>query len=283
MSSGITNSGYEQTLEGILDDYQLIKSRIESKGVALNPSCRFSHFEREIQKTIIARNNKLHPSEVNWSLLTEGYRDIAELKLITSSAVVLDTGLPILRQILSGTPLPSEDANSIARDKQFELYLAAILERTGFVVSLEEPDILFSYNSQTYSLAAKRVKSEQQISRRYREAIKQIKKHPYPGFIGISLDYLIRGSGDKNIVAGSPEAMDKAGNDIILSYLKADLGPKIAPYQDGQIIGMVMSLAMPSLLPGSLSFGCISVLRAFYLQDRAMDICKLIGSNTFTG
>lgn len=94
MSSGITNSGYEQTLDTILYDFQLIRSRIESTGIAINPSCRFSHFEREIQKAINVRNNNLHPSNLNWSLLTEGYRDTGELKVITSSSVVLNDGVP---------------------------------------------------------------------------------------------------------------------------------------------------------------------------------------------
>lgn len=281
MSSGITNSGYEQTLEDILDDLHIIRSRFESKGISINPSCRLCLFEREIQKTIIARNLKLPPSDLNWSLLTEGYRDANELKLITSSDCVLDGGVPILRQILGGTVLPSKDNNSIARDKQFELFLAAILERTGFEVSLEEPDIVFTSNSQTYSLAAKRVKSEQKIAKRYREAIQQVKRCDYPGFIGMSLDYLIREDADKNIIAGSSEAMDKAGNNILLSFLMDKLGPKIAPYQDEQVIGLLMSVVLPSFLPASLSFGCVSVLRAFYLQDQATDVCRRIGSNTF--
>lgn len=282
MTNGIINSGYNLTLERILSDFQLIRSRLNLVGIELHPSCRFSLFEREIQKTIKIRNSDLPSSEVNWSFIAEGFRDTAELKLITSSSIVLTAGIPILKQILSGTPMPSDDANSMARDKQFELYLAAILERTGFGVSIEEPDIIFTHNFKTYSLAAKRVKSTQQISKRYREAISQIKQYSNPGFIGLSLDYLVRGLGDKNIIAGSPEAMDQAGNEIILSCLENDLGPNISRYKDDQIVGILASLVIPSLLPNNMSFGSIAVLRAIYLHQQALDICRLIGSNTFT-
>ncbi|MEQ8199790.1 MAG: hypothetical protein ABRQ24_00040 [Syntrophomonadaceae bacterium] len=281
MSAGNTNSGYAQTLEAILSEFQLIKLRLDAAGVELPPSCRFSLFEREIHNVIIVRDKNLPPSDVNWPVLIEGFRDTAELKVITSSTQVLTAGIPILRQIFSGTRLPSEDANSIARDKQFELYLASVLERTGFGVALEEPDIRFTYNSEVYSLAAKRIRSPQQIRKRYREAIRQIKRYPHPGFIGISLDPLVRGIGDMNIIAGSPDAMDDAGNTILTKFLQNDLGPQVAHHKDDQIIGLIASLVMPSLLPKRIGLGSVSVLRAIYFQTQGMDICKMIGSNTF--
>lgn len=277
---GLINSGYEQDLENILADLHQIKANLKTNGIMLHPSCRFSIFEREIQKYVQVRDHSMSINDINISILTEGYRDSNELKVITSSKEVFEASIPILKQILKGTPVPSEDANSTARDKQFELYLAAILERTGFNISLEEPDIRFIYKTEEYSLAAKRIRSHQQINRRYREAIKQIKKFPYPGFIGISMDYLVRGPGNLNVIAGSPEAMDDAGNTIMNDSLENILRPVISTNRDDQVIGLVASLVVPSLLP-SFSFGCISNLRAICLLTEGEEICRLIGSNIF--
>lgn len=280
MSEGITNSGRHIDFNMMLNEFHQIKDNLESMNIQLHPSCRFSLYERELEKAITVRDSNLPPSDIDWVLLTEGFKDGMELKEITSSKKIIQATRPFLTQVLSGALMPSEDANSMARDKQFELYLAAILERIGFEVRLEEPDIKFLHNSQEYSLAAKRIKSANKIRKRYREAIKQIKQFSNPGFIGISLDYLVRGEGDQIVTAGSPVALDEAGKHMMEYGIKDILAPAISSYDDEQVVGLITSLALPALLP-YYCIGFISSLRAIYMAPEAEDICKRIGSYKF--
>jgi hypothetical protein len=85
---------------------------------------------------------------------------------------------------------PSHSSNTIGRDTQFELYVAATFKAAGMHPHQAEPDIQCKYNDYPFSIAAKRIKSKKQLLKRVREASKQIHKSENNGIIALDLSPL---------------------------------------------------------------------------------------------
>jgi hypothetical protein len=128
------------------------------------------------------------------------YRLAVVTKKMISDLIVLDAaGINCKRHmqnINTGKLASSPGVESIAKDFYFELSYAAKLQRAGFKVSLEEPDIHIRGNDGTeYLIACKHVYKKENILDRMLKAqaqiIEQHNKHPNAkGVIAVSLDDL---------------------------------------------------------------------------------------------
>jgi len=89
-----------------------------------------------------------------------------------------------LHDLVSGNLKPSDDKpSSRARNREFELFIAAICRRSGMKAWLGEPDVLFNLGPTTCSVAAKRLVSSKQVEKNITKAEKQIARAEYPGLI----------------------------------------------------------------------------------------------------
>ena len=90
-----------------------------------------------------------------------------------------------LKNALKDAALPTEGSgNTRGRDTEFELYVAAICMNAGFEdVQLAEPDVTCIHNGTKYGIAAKRVKSVNQLTKRFGKAASQIEGTGLPGII----------------------------------------------------------------------------------------------------
>jgi hypothetical protein len=87
--------------------------------------------------------------------------------------------------MLSGAPTPTDDRNHLARNTQFELYVADLFTMGDVSAKLGEPDILLDYCGSVCGVAAKRVRSLRQAVRRADEAADQLKSHQLRGFVAV--------------------------------------------------------------------------------------------------
>jgi hypothetical protein len=94
-----------------------------------------------------------------------------------------------LRLMLGGADV-AEGRNTIARDTQFELYIAAMFTLAGASVSRGEPDLRFLFGPEKVGVAAKRVSSLQpaQLKRHVNKAVEQIRQSRLRGFVAVNLD-----------------------------------------------------------------------------------------------
>lgn len=97
-----------------------------------------------------------------------------------------------LHDLVSGNFQPSEDnPSSRARDREFELFIAAICRRSGMNIALCEPDILFELDGITCSIAAKRLRSPKRVEKNIKKAEAQIVGAGYPGFIVMDVSMIL--------------------------------------------------------------------------------------------
>jgi len=103
-----------------------------------------------------------------------------------------------LEMMLSGADTEDEDKNPLARNTQFELYAGATLIMGDVRTRLAEPDLRADYLGREISIAAKRVRSAKQLTKRAKDAVDQITDSGLPGIAALNVDLLLRktGAGD---------------------------------------------------------------------------------------
>ena len=80
-----------------------------------------------------------------------------------------------LAQMMNGADTPDE-ANTVGRDTQFELYAAALLAECGLIVHDGEPDFRVDFGNETLGVAAKRLRTQNRNRLRHtmRKGLRQI-------------------------------------------------------------------------------------------------------------
>lgn len=98
----------------------------------------------------------------------------------------------LLKDVIAGS-ITQDFERSSAKDKLYELELAAPLKRAGFVVELREPDIVASGNglSKPLAIACKYPSSRQQIHEHISKGYRQISKQNLDGVVAIGFDLII--------------------------------------------------------------------------------------------
>ncbi len=156
------------------------------------------------KKTIFAArdpDSRIDVADPYVEYVVEAHRTILEAYAICAG---MDAHRPApvekLSALLKGSEIPSADTNSLARDTQFELLVAAVLRLAAFEsVSMSEPDICIDGAAGPLGIAAKRLRSAKQRKwqQRVSEATRQLRQQNLHGFLAFSLDQVI-----------APEAMN---------------------------------------------------------------------------
>ena len=92
---------------------------------------------------------------------------------------------------LGGLALPSDEGSATpARDKQYELLLAASVRSVGYAIQLAEPDVVAQLDQAEFGIAAKRPKSENGLNKAARKGNQQIKKSGVVGILAVDFSLL---------------------------------------------------------------------------------------------
>jgi hypothetical protein len=93
-----------------------------------------------------------------------------------------------LERLISGLPFPKDASEqSAARDFQFESYIGAVCELSGYRVRFEEPDVLVQDGARLFGLAAKRPRNPRKAEANCRKAVRQIGRSGHPGLVALDL------------------------------------------------------------------------------------------------
>ncbi len=257
--------GYQASFLEIPSQAKCILSILSDKGIRVSKSCRFALFIRRMETfvTNLLKSGAFYKGE-DISILLEGMRDIFELKTIIKSEKVLKENKRELQAILGGTSIPSLDSTTKARDIQFQVYLAAIMDLSGLKIFFEEPDFAFEFKGNIYAVAAKRINSISKLGTRLSEAKDQILKSGHAGFIAFSLDRIVwnKTKADAYIIAKDPDILYSAGKEVLEELLKTRVKNAAMKTMHPKIVGHIASLTVPSLIPERSSFG-VSSTRLF--------------------
>lgn len=246
---------YDCDLDQFLSDSIKIIDELKSDGYRISDSCRFSLFINELSN-FIKCGSQAEARNFEMTLLSEGFRDFAELNAIFKSKKIRKESKKEIQKIFGGSRQPSEDILTQARDFQFELYLAAIFDLSGFWVEIAEPDFKFEYKGTIYSVAAKRISSESKIQARFSKAKKQIIASGVAGFIAFSIDRIVWDNmkDDCYIITNNPDALYEAGQSTLHQLLKSKIKEAAWKNRDPLVVGHIASFAVPAIVktPGKI-------------------------------
>ena len=265
----VTSSGRSLGYETTLALVESLRAHAMSLQINIHPRSRVCRFEEQFRLFGSSRMAELLESDFDWDSFTEGNRDVTEIAFICEK---LKHSFPseltaVLKPLFDGAILPSSDSNTLARDRQFELYMAALFTHSGFKVELKEPDLKFEHDGIYYGIAAKRISSARQIKKRVKEARLQLSKTGFRGLIALSVDRLLPGDVPR-LVAGSEQALDDAGTSLIQSILRVH-GRTIAPLLcHANVVGLIMNLVVPGVMAGTMGhIGTTTSLRIMPRPD----------------
>ena len=195
-----------------------VLARLDAHGLEVPPGSRVWRFIR-LSERFAAQ--ELGPAGLgslrDVNELLEANRDFAEFATVVehllppeppADAVLLRK----LRDVLGGAALPGEDANALARNTQFELYVAALCCRAGLAPRLLEPDCIVTVLGIRLGIAAKRAGGPN-VRGLVKEGARQLRKAGLVGVVAVSLDRLFAPN-DERMAADSAEGFKAAAREI---------------------------------------------------------------------
>lgn len=97
-----------------------------------------------------------------------------------------------LCELASGVPYASDELPMASpRDKQFECFVAAVAELSGYQVAFSEPDLHLDWQSDRCCIAAKRPRSAEAVAKNCKKGSKQVVKAGLPGFVALDLSLVL--------------------------------------------------------------------------------------------
>jgi hypothetical protein len=95
--------------------------------------------------------------------------------------------------LISGAETPKDESSGAsARDSQFESFVGAVFELSGFGMEFAEPDLIVSDEHQRFAIAAKRPRNAQAVDKNCKKAIRQIRRSGLPGLIALDLSFALQ-------------------------------------------------------------------------------------------
>ena len=160
--------------------------RVESLGITINQASRLMQMLR------ILESGYIEYSDIRFPVALESIRDMYQLRLIVDEMDVHSKNLKFVANVekmLQDAAAPQDSGpNTLGRNTQFELYIAAIALRGGMSpVEYDEPDVTCNVEGIKFGIAAKRLKSLDRFKQRVKEGAKQIRRAKIPGIIACDL------------------------------------------------------------------------------------------------
>ncbi len=175
--SWISQTQAEQTYSELKEKFSVLEERLARFNLGLPKNSRFATYRHTLERlSQFSTGGAVDLSRQD----DDNIHDALLESEMFASSMAEATGMPEVvgwREVVLRTFADDREENTPGRDALFELFLAAQLRQAGFVVRLEEPDVTFELEDGTsIAIAAKRVKSADQVMKRIRKAGKQIEK-----------------------------------------------------------------------------------------------------------
>lgn len=168
-----------------VDTAAYVIAQFEAMGLA--PPNRIVNLHRVLDADFIPFDH------ADFSTALEALRDLHQLRFIFEELREhRDTKAfyNVAKHMVNDSPLPQDDANSPGRDRQFELYLAAICQKAGLIpICYDEPDVVCTVDGVKFGIAAKRIKSQSMLAlgKHIKKAARQLAGQSLPGIVALDL------------------------------------------------------------------------------------------------
>lgn len=179
-----------------LRDILAISAEFETLGVPTVSSSRINAYRAAFQSLWDVAHKQ---RTLDLSLATRVLNTMVEynqLKTIVKAATASsnrDMWKERLRQLVPGAEFSTGESHSTsARDLQFESFIGAVCELSGYAVRFDEPDIVIADKSQVFGIAAKRPRNEHTILKKFRKGVRQLRISGMAGLIALDVSFALQ-------------------------------------------------------------------------------------------
>jgi hypothetical protein len=240
-----TETGFDENLREIRDVY----SQFEQLGMATIPSSRINSYRAAFESLKLCAKENRRPVQSLAELVLHTTVEFAQLKTIAKAAAASPRRAAWdgqLRKLVSGMSIPTpESKHSPAHDFQFESYLAAVSELSGYDVRFAEPDVVVQGDGHDFGIAAKRPRSKRRIEKNCRKAANQITRSGLPGLVALDVSFVLYPNQcvNTNDLAGALVFAQAASNKFVAEHYQT---MRDACRDDG-VLGVLVCLQLPVL------------------------------------
>lgn len=232
-----------------LREIQEIYEQFERLGVPTVPSSRINAYRAAFKSLKRAVEENRRPDLSLAAMMLHAMVEREQLKIIVRAAAASTDRAAWdeqLRRLVSGMSIPTPGSkHSPAHDFQFETYVAAVAELSGYKVSFAEPDVIVRNGTRVFGIAAKRPRSKRRIEKNCRKAANQIRQSGMPGIIALDVSFTLYPNQcvNTNDLLGGIRFVQAAVNNFVRSYYH-DLGDAC---RDDGTLGVLVCLQLPVL------------------------------------
>jgi hypothetical protein len=184
------------TWESCLAELEQAYAAIERLGVTTVSASRINAYRSAIQSFMDAGAGKRDFDVALAVRMMNAIVEVYQLRKIVKAAESSsqrEMWRPRLIPLISGAESPKNEACAAsARDSQFESFIGAVFELSGFGVEFAEPDLIISDDHQRFAIAAKRPRNAQAVDKNCKKAVRQIRKSGLPGLIALDLSFALQ-------------------------------------------------------------------------------------------
>lgn len=167
--------------------------------------------------------------------------DFRRLALIVTAARKFGIDSDIF-DVVRGHNFEDSDKNHYARNKQFELYVRAIMRLAGFQSDcIDPPDIVTHVDKMRFGLACKRVRSHKQLRKRISDAADQLSRTKMQGFAVLDIRRLVHDPEAITLIEPKFGAHSKYVRQVS-DNIADELMPICAKYDNTNLLGALVFL-----------------------------------------
>lgn len=202
---------------------EFVRSVVEASGKNVNPSSRIGRMHSVLCKSLAPEGGIINVNDPQFLVAREAVKDLQILSFIFDN--LPESSHPSLkaklRLLIKDSVLPQADeAESQGRDIQHELFVAAVAAAAGMNPQLAEPDVLASIDKLEFGIAAKRIKSLENLENNIRSAANQIHDSGRLGLIAIDIAAAMHPSNDPILRPVTPELFDRAAENLRQGFVR---------------------------------------------------------------
>jgi len=236
-------SPWDETLRQIDSIY----AEFESLGIPTVPSSRINAYRHAFQ-TLWDRAQAKEFLDLSLAVrVLNTLVEFHQLKTIlgaTKTSKNPDAWQDRLRTLVSGAEFSTGESNAAsARDLQFESFVGAVCELSGYSVEFGEPDLVLSDDSQVFVIAAKRPRNYARCEKNFKKGVRQINGSGKPGMVAVDLSFALQADQciNTNDLRGGQVFVEEVANNFARMH-QARLRNLS---KGGNILGALLHVQMP--------------------------------------
>jgi hypothetical protein len=235
-------------------------------------SSRIEAYRHFFQRMGQAAEEKRHFTAKEEIELYNTLVEVFELWTITSAATVSPDPLmwdSHLKKLIAGTHPHTNLKEAAAWNFQYEMFLAAVIQLSGYEIKLAEPDVVIKDARRTVGIAAKRIHSPKKLTNNLRKGAHQIRGAGMSGLVAVDLSLIV--GQNRCLFADDLPGARVAVRYLVDQFVKDHYSEIKRALHGTHVMGCLFTLNMPAMARLEGGYGQMATASRWTIVDLSED------------